>query len=81
MVKLNPDELRKISEEIDGIVNGQRDLLHHNPKIRRPLIEARDAARAKYETVSEHQKPENQPANQSRLSRSDNDSAAILYLP
>jgi len=58
MVKLNPDELRQISEEIDGIVNGHREVLDHNPQISRPLTEARDAAKDKYETVSEHQKPE-----------------------
>ena len=58
MVKLNRDELRQISEEIDGIVNGHRDVLDDNPQISRPLTEARDAARAKYERVSEHQGPD-----------------------
>ena len=61
MVKLNPDELRQISEEIDGIVTSHRETLDHNPQISRPLTEARDAARAKYETVSEHQKSEVRP--------------------
>ena len=61
MVKLNPDELRQISEEIDGIVRGHRELLGHNPQISRPLTEARDAAKTKYEAVSEHQKPEPKP--------------------
>jgi hypothetical protein len=58
MVKLNPDELRQISEEIDGIVNGHRDVLDNNPQISRPLTEARDAAKVKYETVLEHPRPE-----------------------
>jgi len=30
MVKLNPDELRQISEEIDGIVTNHREVLDHN---------------------------------------------------
>ena len=53
MVKLNPDELRQISEEIDGAVKGHRDVLDHNPRISRPLTKARDAARARCATVSE----------------------------
>ena len=53
MVKLNPDELRQISEEIDGIVNGHRAVLDNNPQISRPLTEARDEAKAKYERISE----------------------------
>ena len=31
MVKLNPDELRQISEKIDGIVTSYRETLDHNP--------------------------------------------------
>jgi len=58
MVKLNREELRQISEEIDGIVNGHREVLDHNPQIRIPLTEARDLARNKYEKISEHPKPE-----------------------
>ena len=53
MVKLNRDELRQISEEIDGIVNDHRDVLDNNPQISRPLTEARDEAKAKYERISE----------------------------
>ena len=53
MVKLNPDELKQISEEIDGIVANHREVLDHNPQISRPLTEARDAAKAKYDCVSE----------------------------
>jgi len=58
MVKLNPDELRQISEEIDGIVTNHREVLDHNPQISRPLTEARDAAKAKYDSVSERQRPD-----------------------
>ena len=50
MVKLDPDELRQISEKI---VRGHREVLDHNPQISRPLTEARDAAKGKYEAVSE----------------------------
>jgi hypothetical protein len=52
MVKLDPEKLRQISEEIDGIVNGHRDVLDHNPQISRPLSQARDAARAKYKNIT-----------------------------
>ena len=58
MVKLNPDELRQISEEIDGIVSNHRETLDHNPQISRSLTEARDAAKAKYDSVSERQRPD-----------------------
>jgi len=58
MVKLNPDELRQIPEEIDGIVSNQRETLDHNPQISCPLTEARDSAKAKYDSVSERQRPE-----------------------
>ena len=61
MVKLNPEELREISEELDGIVNGHREVLEHNPQISRALTDIRDAARAKYERVSEHRRPEPRP--------------------
>ena len=67
MVKLNPEELRRISEEIDGIVTSHREILDHNPQISRSLIEARDAAKIKYETVSEHQRPgDNQSRDQTK---------------
>ena len=58
MVKVNPDELRQISEEIDGIVSNHRETLDHNPQISRPPTEARDAAKAKYDSVSERQRPD-----------------------
>ena len=43
MLKLNPDELRQISEEIDGIVTSHRETLDHNPQISRPLISVQAA--------------------------------------
>ena len=55
MVKLNLDELRQLSEEIDGIVQNHREVLDHNPQINCPLIEARDAAKTKYDSVSERE--------------------------
>jgi len=58
MVKLDREELRQISQEIDGILDGHREVLDHNPQIRIPLTEARDLARTKYEKISEHPKPE-----------------------
>ena len=61
MLKLNPDELRQISEAIDGIVKSHRETLDHNPQISRPLTEARDAAKGKYETVCEHDRAEAKP--------------------
>jgi len=61
MVKLNREELRHISEEIDGIVSAHREVLDHNPQISRPLTEARDLARTKYEKISELPKPETTP--------------------
>jgi len=55
MLKLNPDELRQISErKLMTFVNWPSRSLANNPQVSRPLTEARDAAKAKYETVSEH---------------------------
>ena len=61
MVKLDREELRQISQEIDDILDGHREVLDHNPQISRPLTEARDLARTKYERISELPKPETTP--------------------
>ncbi len=51
MTKHDPEELNDVREEIDGIFRAHRDILNDEPRIRRPLEEARQAAKTKYEDV------------------------------
>jgi hypothetical protein len=53
MVKLDREELRQISEEIEGIFKAHRAVLDANPTISRWLVEAHDAAQSKYDRISE----------------------------
>jgi hypothetical protein len=53
MVKLDREELRLIAEEIEGIFKAHQAVLDADPPVSRPLAEARDAAQAKYDRISE----------------------------
>jgi len=42
-------EFREVRDEINALYSRHRDFLLEEPRIRRPLEEARDAAKVKYE--------------------------------
>lgn len=46
---MTADELKDLVDELDGVIAGNRDLLNSEPRIGRPLKEARDAAKVKYD--------------------------------
>lgn len=49
--KLDPDELDDIRDELDTVIRAHRDVLNRDPRILRPLMEARDAAKTKYDDL------------------------------
>lgn len=53
MDKLDPEELNDVRKEIDGIIEAHRPLLNKEPRMLRPLTEARDAAKVKYQDVKQ----------------------------
>jgi hypothetical protein len=53
MVKLDPQELKQIAQEIDGIFRAHREVLDANPSVGGPLAVALDAAQDKYDRISE----------------------------
>ena len=53
MVKLDPEELKQIAVEIEGIFKTHRAVLDANPSVSLPLAQARDAAQDKYDRISE----------------------------
>lgn len=52
-MKHDPEELKSLRDDLENVFKGYRDLLNDEPRIARPLAEARDAARIKYENISE----------------------------
>lgn len=56
-MKHDPEELNEVRKEIDGILQGHRDILNDEPRILRPLTEARDAAATKYKDVGGKETP------------------------
>jgi hypothetical protein len=47
------EDLNAIREDLDAVLQANRDLLIDEPRIRRPLEQARDAAKTKYEDLTE----------------------------
>lgn len=51
--KHDPEELNEVRKEIDAIFTDHRDILNDEPRIGRPLREARDAAKVKYDDLKD----------------------------
>lgn len=52
-MKLTPDDLRDLAEELAQLVHLHHDVLDTEPRIARPLKEALNAAKIRYEAVTE----------------------------
>lgn len=49
----DPQELKDLETDLDAVIQTHRDALNANPRIDRPLKEARDQARIKYEILKD----------------------------
>lgn len=56
MNKHKPEELDDLRKDLDDVINTHRGILTDEPRIMRPLTEARDAAKTKYDDVSERKR-------------------------
>lgn len=52
MSKHDPEELRQIHDELEDVFRSHRDVLNDEPRISRPIREAAEAAKVKYEDVT-----------------------------
>ena len=50
-MKIQPDELRKLAEDVDDIINDNEPLMHAEPQIEHSLKLARDRAMSRWREV------------------------------
>lgn len=50
-MKLNPQELDEVRKDLDWVIEAHREVLNQEPRILKPLEEARNAAKTKYEDL------------------------------
>ena len=53
-MKLTPDQLKDLKDDLDNLFRDHRDVINAEPRIQRPLIEAQAVAKRRYDEVSEH---------------------------
>jgi len=58
----DPEELNDIRQELEDVLKVHREILNQEPRILRPLLEAQQAAKTKYERVTEARDWEGDPA-------------------
>lgn len=52
---MTPDATQydEVRQAIDNVITDHRDVLNNEPRLLRPLLEARDSAKTKYEDAKE----------------------------
>ena len=50
-MKINPEELKTLADEINGVIDGHREIMDREPAIRKNLVGAKDEALKKFEEV------------------------------
>ena len=53
MQKCNPEEVRELSEDLQGVLHRHPDAVRANPDIADDIVHARDKAAAKYRQITE----------------------------
>lgn len=52
-MKLTPDKLKDLKDDLEDLFRCHQDVIQAEPRIEKPLTEAKDVAKRRYEEVAE----------------------------